>query len=887
MKYLGTLFLVLGISVGSAAQTPQIWLDYQADKAAGVTPELTDYSFAGYHFSELEIPSVATWTYFDVTDYGAIADDELFDDDAIQSTIDAAQLHDGPAVVFFPSGKFIVSSDNNTGNKISITRDSVVLKGSGAGDGGTEIFMKEMRVLNGHWQFEFTPAGSIVPASSYMTASADRGDYDIIVQDGSVFEVGQDVLLSHQSEAFARAHFGDLELSENWYRLFGSGGGMSLYELHVIKEISGNRLTFVNPIQTDLPLLDIRYQVSRHNVISEIGVEDILFTSDWENYPEDFVHHKNDIHDYAWNAIQFENVKNSWVRDCEFRSWNQVIDVRQSIGVTIQDVVISGKQGHASFLTRRGYGLLVKDCEDQADTHHGPGTGYSGVNTVYLRCSMSQDQSFDSHSGQPYATLVDDVLGGVFNQNGGPYESYPHHGRGLTFWNFRHQSSKTLTYDFWSVDIRNGNTYAEPYFVGFQSNMTVNFLHEGLHQLPDQMVEPRSLFEAQLALRLDQQNTLPTVRFITPENGQELLIGADVPVQIEAADPDGTISKVQLYINDQLQREIDTAPYLWGEDELTDPLLFDMPAGKYRLKAIGTDNDGNTTTTTLDFTIGKAPKVEIGSPKNGAVVEAGVLLTATVSASDEDGTLAAVSLYLDDVLVRTITASPFVWGQDATVDPLLVLPSGEHVLKVIATDNDGLTAVDELTVIANASPALSFLSPTNQQVLDEGVDLIVEVSASDEDGTIVQVDLYMNGKLLRSDTRSPFKWGERSDADPALFGMKAGSYVFKAVAVDDLGSENSETISISIGSSEILSSDLVSDDVLVYPNPTKDVLTVQSNEPIQNVSLFDFSGKSTNLKWKNEEGNKMELSTAGLSQGIYFLRVDMKDSIEVFKIIKN
>lgn len=96
---------------------------------------------------------------------------------------------------------------------------------------------------------------------------------------------------------------------------------------------------------------------------------------------------------------------------------------------------------------------------------------------------------------------MDDVQGGVFNKNGGPHESYPHHARYLTFWNFRHEATGNISYDFWSLP-RNGNTYAEPFFVGFQSNMTVNFSDEGLNELPGQMVEPRSLFDAQLALDL-------------------------------------------------------------------------------------------------------------------------------------------------------------------------------------------------------------------------------------------------------------------------------------------------------------------------------------------------------------------------------------------------
>ena len=116
-------------------QAPEIWQDYLEDKSNGVIPELNDYSFAGYHFSEKDIPDVDGWTHFNVVDFGAVADDEAFDDDAIQAAIDAAEDHNGPAVVFFPPGRFMVSDNNNTSEYIEISRDSIVLKGSGSGAG--------------------------------------------------------------------------------------------------------------------------------------------------------------------------------------------------------------------------------------------------------------------------------------------------------------------------------------------------------------------------------------------------------------------------------------------------------------------------------------------------------------------------------------------------------------------------------------------------------------------------------------------------------------------------------------------------------------------------------------------------------------------------------
>lgn len=881
------LILIICLFTKTAiSQTPQIWLDFQEDKAAGITPELTDYSFAGYHFSELPIPSADEWQHFDVTDYGAVANDEGYDDTGIQDAINAAQGHPGPAVVYFPVGRYIVSDDNDINKMISVTRDSIVLKGAGSEEGGTEIFMDQRRVNNGHWQFQFEPSNTGSSNLTFLAGAAKRGDHRVIVESSENLEIGMVIRLYHKSQEFAEAHFGDLELSSDWTRLFGSSGGMTLYELHEIQSISGNLVTFVNPIQTDLPELPEKYQVASHAVINEVGIEDILFTSDWVNYPEDFVHHKDDIHDYAWNAVQFANVQNGWVRNCEFRDWNQVMDVRQSIGFTVENVLISGKKGHASFLTRRGYGLLVKDCEDLAGMHHGPGTGYSGVNTVYVRHKMQPDQSFDSHSGQPYATLMDDVQGGVFNKNGGPHESYPHHARYLTFWNFRHEATGNISYDFWSLP-RNGNTYAEPFFVGFQSNMTVNFSDEGLNELPGQMVEPRSLFDAQLALRLEEQNTQPAIEILSPSNGDELAVGTKVLVEVKASDPDGAIVSVRLLMNETELREIESPPYTWGEDEGVDPELFDMEAGQYKLKAIATDEDGNESESIIDFTIGQAPTCEIVDPKQGDVVEAGTPLVVSVNAADSDGEIAAVSLYLNDNLVREINTAPYEWGNDEALDPALFdLSSGAHILKVIATDNDDLISMDEVNITANNLPEVSFKFPLDGQVFEYGVDLPVEVEATDEDGEIAEVLLYLNGDFYREEVNPPYTWGYNQDLDEELFGMQAGTYILNSRAVDNLGSVSSTTITVIVEEEPLSARSEIDNNLLIYPNPVQNELHIKSSIEVHEVQIKDLMGRSWVSNVTRMTSQEWTVDTHGLSSGLYLITFSVDGKSVVNKFIK-
>ncbi len=891
MKYIiCNLLLFFTFQFVSAQEAPS-WLEFETNQELGKSSTVPDYSYAGYHFSEKSLPDISGWTHFNVEDYGAIPNDELYDDEAIQATINAAEASGAPAVVFFPAGKFVVSNDNSVANFIQISRDSIVLKGSGSEAGGTEIFMDERRVQNGHWQFVFEPAATTVTTITTIEAPVSRGDFSVLVNNSSQLEIGKTIHIYHKSEAFARAHFGDLPLSDTWTRLFGSGQGMTVYEPHIISAINGNRVTFKNPVQADLPKLATTFVVRELTTIGEVGVEDILFTSDWENYGEPFVHHKNDIHDYAWNAVEFKNVKNSWVRNCEFRSWSQVINVEQSIGVTIENIKITGEKGHASVITKRSFGLLVKDSEDLTGQHHGPGTGYQAVNTVYQRFEMQKDQSVDSHSGQPYATLLDDVQGGDFDQNGGPIESYPHHGQHLTFWNFRHSSTSGKTYDFWPSG-RNGFTYAYPLFVGFQSDTDITFLNEGLNELEDQMVEPRSLFDAQLNLRLSRAATLPEVSFITPGNGEKNEKGSDIFVQVSANDANGEIADVKLYVNDQLLREDTEAPYEWGTDAEQDPFLFDVSAGIYNLKVIATDNDGNQATDSIQIVVGSIPTINFTEPVLNAVVDASEPVMVEANAGDEDGTVESVALFLDDVLVRTITAAPYIWGTDVTLDPTLFgVESGEHILKLFVKDDDGIEATVSRTIIANNLPGVSFTTPANNQLFEFGSDIKINVEATDTDGEIANVELFINNRFHREEITAPYDWGERSDADGILFNMEAGNYEFKVVAYDNIGSSSSSTINIVIEAEEeeILSSKASEiGKVSFYPNPFHDhFVMISDNETISDVQLYDIYGRNlSNSVSVDYSAETTTLFAKDLSSGVFLLQFKLGDSSKVIRIIK-
>ena len=99
-------------------------------------------------------------------------------------------------------------------------------------------------------------------------------------------------------------------------------------------------------------------------------------------------------------------------------------------------------------------------------------------------------------------------------------------------------------------------------------------------------------------------NRKPTVAFTNPTGNLTVTPGYDLQVKVNAADGDGTVSHVKLYLGNQLVRQENVAPYEWGSPNSTDAnKLNGLSPGNYAIKAVATDNEGNTGEATFTLTV--------------------------------------------------------------------------------------------------------------------------------------------------------------------------------------------------------------------------------------------------------------------------------------------
>lgn len=82
---------------------------------------------------------------------------------------------------------------------------------------------------------------------------------------------------------------------------------------------------------------------------------------------------------------------------------------------------------------------------------------------------------------------------------------------------------------------------------------------------------------------------------------------------------------------------------------------------------------------------------------------------------------------------------------------------------------------------------------------------------------------------------------------------------------------------------DLLSTDQFSlQKVKIHPNPTKDILHINTDENIKSVMLFDVLGR----KVYQQDGNKKEVNLTNFQNGIYFIRITTDSGSLVQKVIK-
>ena len=538
-------FIICSLFVSSIVmgqQTPKILTDSK-------TNYLPDFSYAGYHFGESQIPE-SGGKIINAADFGVKANDGLDDSKALLKAIKAATATEGNVVLQLPAGRLILS------DILYIERSNFVLRGAGSGENGTEIycprpmmylkdpeslaelreylttFDKRQREAENNINLPFSQyawsGGFIwtqVPnerVKSYLdkyeptpnvlakVSSGNMGEHVITVSDVKGLKVGDIVELQLFNKDGENG-----EIIKDLYKgakLKPGSHHWNFPKLPIVRQqveitkISNSKITIKTPLTIAIkPAYQSQLVEWKH--LSEVGIEHIRFT--FPDIPR-VAHHVEPGN----NAIFLTRLYNSWVKDIVITNSDSGILAEEDSNVTIQDIVTDGPHMAHYTVTLGGvHNILVKNLKIYNKTVHPLSFNTFATKNVYQNCEIFAEPLLDQHSGANHQNLFDNIKVHItpdknnsyllFGGGGADYWK-PSHGPFSTFWNLNIQVEKpvdsakpVLLYGmkdgpFARIIGVNGNAKFE---VKYEPDAYIEFINIPLDKIP-------SLYDYQLQRRL-------------------------------------------------------------------------------------------------------------------------------------------------------------------------------------------------------------------------------------------------------------------------------------------------------------------------------------------------------------------------------------------------
>lgn len=272
----------------------------------------------------------------------------------------------------------------------------------------------------------------------------------------------------------------------------------------------------------------------------------------------------------------------------------------------------------------------------------------------------------------------------------------------------------------------------------------------------------------------------PVVTITTPANNATYTAPATINLSATATDADGTITRVDWFRNGVFIGTDASSPYTVSQSS--------VPVGGYTYTAWAVDNSGDSSQATVNVSVTAAnvpPTASITSPLNNASYIGAQSIVINVTSSDADGTVSRVNFYDGTTWIGTDVTNPYSFTQLFSV--------GTHNIYVTSKDNTGDSATAgpvTITVlpVPNKKPVVVITNPSVDTGQYAPATILIDVSASDTDGTITTTHIYKDGVFAGVDNSSPYSFSFSS--------IPAGLYVFTVWAIDNSGDSTAASRSI-------------------------------------------------------------------------------------------
>lgn len=411
---------------------------------------LPDFSYAGYHAGEANIPNgPAKWDF--KRDFHAKGDGRTDDSGALLNAIQSIDA----GVLFIPEGTYVIA------RRIDISKGNFVLRGAGPNktvllfpNSLTDLFGNKAKgTEQSQWAFgpgllNITGKDPINPETRLadVTASAKRGERTLQLSSKISVAKGDWVRLTESDPKSPSADAGSLI-----HYLYGNlmpPGSDLIGTPHVVRFLSRIKSVSDKQIELERPLpYDVRpeWTPELHRFapsVQEFGIEHLSIHFPWTPYPGHFK-------EKGYNAIFFEGVSQCWVNDVEIQNADFGIDLTSTNFCTVSHVTLTtsasravssdarGWNGHHGIDSGHGTENLITNFDVQTKFVHDISVEWYSLHTVFAN-GRGVDLNMDHHREANYSTLFSNLDCGAGTRpfdSGGSGNRGAHSGAYSTFWN--------------------------------------------------------------------------------------------------------------------------------------------------------------------------------------------------------------------------------------------------------------------------------------------------------------------------------------------------------------------------------------------------------------------------------------------------------------------
>ncbi len=385
-------------------------LHYVPDEQGNIIP---DFSRVGYRFGEVDLPQVKVVKRIKTLDN---EDCTKHIQDAIDEVSQMKPDKNGHrGSILLEKGMYKVKGTLN------IQTSGVVLRGEGDHEDGTKVIAtgtgkRSLVKVTGQGELAEVPATRAKITDKYVPVGA----FSFTVENAKGYKKGDDIVLFYKGTP---QWISDLKMDqiEKYIETKPQTTPRKTkqwkpqeYDLHFerkIVEISGDRIIIDNPV---LMPIEERYEgaeiykYSFSGRIDEVGVENILFESEYKSEKDE---------DHGWNAVEFDKAENCWAKNLTARYFGNacVLIQKNAKLITVQDSrcydAKSIKTGGRRYsFSVNGQLNLVKNCETKEGRHdYVTGAKTLGPNVFYNCKATNAWSDSGPHHRWSVGTLYDNI----------------------------------------------------------------------------------------------------------------------------------------------------------------------------------------------------------------------------------------------------------------------------------------------------------------------------------------------------------------------------------------------------------------------------------------------------------------------------------------------